>query len=389
MPIKGLTTETQAGAGLPLIARLYKGAEKEVRTNRQGKEYEVVGKDLDYFRVEFEPQFEYLRELWTEMYGEQPTEFAPVFLAASTVDDAFQSWKEEWNASGTLLHRCDGEQQVAWWNGDSQCYMSARVGCASRLDPKTGEMMGAGCGCKPVGRLNIILPDFIQESGIFGTILVSTHSLNDIMIVHRYLSDIEGAYGTISGVPFIFGRAKKEVSAPKQVKQGNEYVRDGRIKVMKSLFYLHVAPDFTRERLLPAMAGRTQPALPPPAPQINVERAKELLGGGGSRRMGDEPPPASVQDEDAWAFDRDQLIAAVGRIHKAPSQERYRTVVKMAEEGAFADCKTMDEAIPLVLARLDNHRQPTPSPDEDDLDGFPDIGAPVTENPFLKGRVRP
>lgn len=300
MPIRGLTTENTFGAGLPCIAKLYKGDEKPEDGRRPGK-------DLNYFRVEFEPQFESLLPTWTDLYGEEPTEFGHVFLAAATVDEAFQSWKEEWNASQTLLHRCDGDYQVMWWSDAAQMYSKAKMPCESPVDPKTGMASEPKCGCKSVGRLSLILPEFIQVSGILGYVSVSTHSLNDILTVYRYLSDIQRIYGQLTGVPFIFGRASREVSAPKQVKTGNgEYANKGRIKVTKSLFYLHVEAEFTQQRLLPALAN--VPALPAPTLPTEVrmvpvqpettaeetETAKTRLGSKkrGSRRLGAEPTSA-------------------------------------------------------------------------------------------------
>lgn len=318
MPIKGLTTEATFGQGLPPIARLYKGAEKETRSGKDGKEYQTVGKDLDYFRVEFEPQFEHLRPLWLELYGEQPTEFQGVFLAAGTVDEAFASWKEEWNSAGTLIHRCDGEKQAQWWNESIQTYSRAAIRCASPADPYTGQVTDHKCDCKNVGRLSLILPEFIQAAGVFGTVSVVTHSLFDILTVYRYLADIQRMYGRLNGVPFIFGRAKKEISAPKQVKRNGEYVKDGRIKVTKSLFYLHVEPEFTQQRLLPALAD--SPALGAPRPidpstgEIrvrDVEDAKRRLGAGDpeQRRFGKALPPKATKAADHWTLNPERVAS--------------------------------------------------------------------------------
>lgn len=288
MPIKGLTTEVQIGSGLPQIARLYKGSEKPEDGRRPGK-------DLDYFRVEFEPQYEHLRPIWEEMYGEEPTEFEPVMLVAPTVDEAFSSWKEEWNASQTLLHRCDGESQVKWWSESNQMSMTAKKAC--EVNDKDHA-----CGCKATGRLSIILPDFIAATGMLGYVSVSTHSLYDILTVHRYLSDIQRMMGRLTGIPFVFGRAAKEISAPKQVKRASGYVNEGRIKVTKSLFYLHVNSEFTQSTILPLITtAPTLPSLPAPqTPQIDVEEAKKKLGTGvaSDRRMGGYVPDEAAVEAD-------------------------------------------------------------------------------------------
>lgn len=247
MPIVGLTNERlSVGSGLPLIAKLFKGGEKPENGRRPGA-------DLEYFRVEFDPQFAHLAPVFAEMYGEQPTEFSPIYLMAKTTDDAFASWKEEWDGSGGLLHRCNGVQQVNWRGADGQTCEGTKP-CAA-----------PSCKCKPIGRLKFLLPEFIDATGVLGYISVNTHSVNDILTIHRYLADIERLYGTLTQVPFVFGRASREVSAPRQVKQANgSYANDGRIKTVKSLFYIHAHPSFTQQHLLPALAGngQQQAALP-------------------------------------------------------------------------------------------------------------------------------
>jgi hypothetical protein len=280
MPIKGISDGSALGAGLPRIATLYKGAEKPEDGRRPGA-------DLDYFRVEFEPQYEHLRPLWEELYGPKPTQFERVYLTAGTVEEAFSSWKEEWNASQTLLHRCDGEHQVQWYNADIHMQMRAKIACVSPAN-EHGIVEKPQCGCKSTGRLNMMLPEFIELTGAFGYVTVTTHSLNDILTVYRYLSDIQRMYSTLTGIPFVFGRAKKEVSAPKTSKTGE---RTGRIKVTKSLFFLHVSGEFAQQRLLPVLSGAmSAPALPAPVPAlptIDVEKAKNRLGNGNhKRRMG-------------------------------------------------------------------------------------------------------
>lgn len=279
MPIKKLTDGSDPGSGIPTILKLYKGDEKEVKKRANGTEYETVGKDLPYFRAEFEDQYEDLREVWETLYGPEPTEFPEVFLTAPTVDEAFGSWKEEWNSSQTLLHRCDGEHQVQWYSEESKMMCSAKIACAAN-GPKP-------CNCKNTGRLKLIIPEFLEAAGVFGYVSVTTHSLNDILKVYRYLSDIQGLYGNLLRIPFVFGRASKTISAPKQVKKGGEYVTEGRIKITKSLFYIDVTEDFARQRLLTMF--HELPALPAPAAAptsvISSKEGAALLQPGKSRRI--------------------------------------------------------------------------------------------------------
>lgn len=230
MPIIGLTDKqsVQAGAGLPLIGRIFKGSEKAA--NRPGK-------DLSHFRVALEPQFQHLQPVWDDLYGAEPTEFR-IFLTAPTVDKAFPTWLEEWNHSG-LLHRCDGHQQHSHMvNGQIS---HEKIACAA-----------PACQCNRVGRLVFMMPDFIDAAGLLGLFSISTHSLYDILGIHRYLSTIEGMHGRLTGIPFVFGRAGKEVSMP-SYKDASK-----RTKQTKSLLYIHVDEDFTRNQLLPTLG---QPAV--------------------------------------------------------------------------------------------------------------------------------
>lgn len=285
MPIINLTDKVDLSQALPLIGRLYKGAEQETKiSKRTGKEYKQFGKDLDYFRVVFEPQFEHLQPLWEEMYGKEPTVFHNVFLTAPTVDIAFASWKEEWTAT-TMLHRCDGEKQVMHYNTQIHKYSTAHEACASTA--------ARPCECTNIGRLNMLLMDFIDESDIFGTFLATTHSINDILTVYRRLAATEAMYGTLSNIPFVFGRADKEIRAPRANDQG-EII--GRRNTTKSLFYMHLAEDFTHDKLVPMIkAGNawfkdgSQPLL------TQQGTATNLLNSGsarGERRIGAKTTPA-------------------------------------------------------------------------------------------------
>lgn len=236
MPIKQLTDNHQYGRGLPRIGTIYKGDEKPEDGKRPGK-------DLDHFRFEPEPQFEWVTEFWRGLYADQPTEFSPVFLFGATADEVFETWMEEWSATG-LQHRCDGETQYQRFDKAIGEYSSARVKCEA-----------PACQCKRTGRLRLMFPDFIEASGVLGYVAITTHSIHDILTLHRYLSDVAQMYGKLEGVPFVFGRAKREVSAPKPKDPGT------RIKTTKSLLYVHVLPDFTREHLARRMAVAEVPAL--------------------------------------------------------------------------------------------------------------------------------
>lgn len=270
MPIKNLTDKpTGFGAGFPRIGKLYKGAEKE--PNRPGK-------DLDHFRIEFEPEFESLRPAWEELYGTSPSEFQPVILARDTVDEAFESWLEEWNQAGALLRRCDGERVVRWYNDQTGVYIDDSKGIPCQCDPNNRA-------CKQVGRLNLYFPEFIEKTGVLGYFAIQTHSFYDIVTIYKALTELERMRGSIAGLPLVFGRSRRTVSVPNPKQTGK------RMRVQKSLVYIRPTAQFTTEILLPEMATPRERQLTLPEPTLNVstEVMRETFGASGPRRVGTRP----------------------------------------------------------------------------------------------------
>lgn len=393
MPIKGLTKDVEIGLGLPLIARIKKGEEKQVKTRADGSTYETVGKDLDYFRIEFEPQYEHLRDDFESIYGDQPTELWNVLMGAPTVDEAFPTWLEQWTATA-LLHQCDSEQQNRWYNTEAQRMMTAKKACDKDADKP--------CACTRIGRLNIVLPDFTDETGALGYFMVTTHSIHDIITVFQYLTRIYTTCGSLGGIPFTFGRAAKEVRAPKQVKKNGKMVNEGRIKTTKSLFYLHADEMYVKDTLLPLLKlAPTVPALPAPRPAIDVDKAKAQLDSGIGARLGmpkiiEEtgeiiteaeiiPDSAPQTDEKAVSSDlpaetvlpqgepekpapvpykpdvTDLVFGARNAGITAKSEIRFKVVNQMINEGALKGCENHDEALALVVKRL---QKSEPKPEE-------------------------
>jgi hypothetical protein len=294
MPVQGLLSEQElANGGVRRIGKLHKG-DKKVST-RTGKEYPV---DLDHFRIVFEPEYEHLRDVWTAMYGEKPTEFHQVYLNASTAEEALDYWKEEWNTSGTLLRRCDGCTQHLWYNQKTGYWSEVERPCIADKTPS--------CECRLVGRMSFIFRDFTTRTGVMGYIAVETGSSEDIRELMKTLKFIEANYGTLRGVPLTLGRSKRKTTAPEIV----DDKRTGkRISTTRSFLYIDLMPTFTLERLLPVIAGQ----LPPPgqAPHVTVEAARNALGNGGQRRIGGGQEAgllaAGTKPADHWTNDRERV----------------------------------------------------------------------------------
>lgn len=347
MPIVGLTDENSTfyGDGTPLIGRLYKGDEKEVKQRRDGSEYESFGKDLEHFRVEFEPQFEHLRPQWEKLYGREPKEFGLVYLFGEEVEDVFSNWLEEWNKSMTLLHRCDGETQVKKWSHELKEYMTGRLACQKNDETHA-------CGCVPTGRLDIVLLDFSIATGVYGHFLVTTHSVHDIIYLHGFLSHLKtrGKLQSFRNVPFVFGRGPREISVPEQVKnsQGKYELTGARMKVMKSLLYLHLEPEFFKAQYAPLLEER--PQLPAGGQSLDTASVRKALGtGNGDRRISTEEPAAEapappdepevvegevveVEHKPETTYDPDALREAVGFLFETEA-ERDAMIDKLVAGG--------------------------------------------------------
>lgn len=243
MPIKGLTDGSRdlRGGGMPLLARLYKGSQKQ---DKGGKK--IFGKDLPYFRVEFEPQYTHLQPAWLDLYGEQPVIFSNVVAAGNNVGEVFSTAMEEWTGGNTLLRRCDGEYVQVQWTGAAYDRRVHKGNCGS-------------CECRRVGRLNLIFPDLFRATGTLGYIMAITHSVHDIMNLYDFLAGAERNLGTLHRARMRFGRASRTISTPG---------KDGkRMAIEKSLLYLEYDPQFAAAML---DSGEQQPALPAPAPQLTT-----------------------------------------------------------------------------------------------------------------------
>lgn len=244
MPIQGLTTQHKAGSGLPRLGTLRKGSartEEDIARKRPGK-------DLEHFRVEFEPEFEFLRPAFAELYGAQPKELGGAFVLDGNVDEAFSSWMEAWGQSG-LIHRCDGAIQAAWFD--------ATLGRVNR-EPKACE--GPGCNCKQIGRLNLFFPALSRHSGAMGYMTLSTHSVRDIKHLYHLLADLQSMYGTLMGVPLVLGRRPETFEVPKTDRTGKP--TGERMKITKSLVHLRPDEGFIKAQTAPALGNPVQPALP-------------------------------------------------------------------------------------------------------------------------------
>ena len=211
MPIKGLTDREER---FPEIGQIRKGGKKDPTTG-------AMGRDLTYFRVEFDERETEAIATFNKLYGDKPTQL-PVMLAFNEVNKVWDAWYEAYTA-GRLVARSDGETYQY------------------RVDTKTGEVLtgkdkvipyvkdevigtwvtrsGKNAGkvntikCKPVGRLRVVLPDL----GRLAYLTVITTSIHDIINLSSQITALAMFNsGRIAGIPLILRRSPREISCPNE-----------------------------------------------------------------------------------------------------------------------------------------------------------------------------
>lgn len=245
MPIEGLTTRqvTNFGNHIPIIARLYKGAERtdeDMKAKRPGKE-------LPHFRVKFEPEYTHLHTLWTEIHGDEPKELHNVFIGADTADTALSAFYREWGASG-LIRECDGMNITRAYNtDDGRIVRLSHVPCMREHN---------GCQCKQEGTINLIFPAFLERAGVLGAVRFTTHSIEDIRSIYQALAVTQALYGKVFGVPFILYRKHEELAYFDK--------KDKKRKTMKKWFVkIRIDEHFIRNGLSHRLqSGTSAPQLP-------------------------------------------------------------------------------------------------------------------------------
>ena len=269
MPIKGRTDKPSAKVGFPLIGRIYKGDPKRLVTNKQGRQVEIMGKDTNHFRVEFElskvpdPSVEdkifldHLKMWFRDIYGDKPTRFDDVVMIDETPDSALESWFEAHDGKG-MLCQCDGETRRRWWNTTTRRMDSTPAPCYFQ---ETGK-----CDCVPVGKLRFALGKFTQVTRIVGYFQIATHSNNDIDNIYAALWAIYRRTGDLRKISFTLTR--------NSIRMGYVDEQTGeRGKTVKSLLSLFGNAEFAEKYILPPS---TVAALPQSSDVPLIEAGDDL-----------------------------------------------------------------------------------------------------------------
>lgn len=376
MPITGLTDR---GLSFPQIGVIRKGSPKEKR-QRDGKEYEIQGKDLDHFRVEFDAAEEKAAETFHKLYGEKPVALKVAF-PFNEVDRVWDAWLEAYT-SNRLIARSDGERIVYWRNG-KETYVKNGLATADRtvniwkkLEDKKTEPLTVAMKtdqpvpfingmvfhrtektlveAKPVGRLRVTL----YELKRLGYLLLSTTSMNDIIALGGPDSGELGAIKSFAsnlglpfaGVPLILRRKPKSISyTDANGKQS---------KMLRWLVHLEADPEYvekamqmSRHLAMPAVAlleqntsselkGVNEPEMideeedVPPTDLTDVEEG-EVIGKEGTEEQKDEP---------VYGFNDGKIVIAVAKAMGYDNNTAYQTVKQAREKNLIPEKLTISQA---------------------------------------------
>lgn len=307
MPVKSIEKQIlDRGVlgNMPRFGKLRKGGEKP-----DGK----IGKDLDYFRLTLEPEFEFVREEFDRICGDKPAVLRNVMIAADSPDKALDYWYEEW-AHARLVNRCDEETVVAHWDERSASYSNQPHACTCNPLDRT---------CNLTGRLTIVIPELCEAVGTWGTLTVLTGSIYDVTAL-RASMHVAGAFMqkiqnvAFWSVPFTIGRVTRKVPVTINGKRS--------IKPM-SLLYAQVEPDFNQKVLSPML---TAPA--------------QMLLAGVNSETGETP---EVIIEQAAAWDRDYVNAQTIHLFDHDNHQ-MNAIDKLIADGILLDEMGDDQVIEII-----------------------------------------
>lgn len=223
MPINRITNKPQRFS--QQIGTIHKGAERP----ESGK---APGRNTDFFRFALLPGNEGLQPVLIELFGENPKQFEGVHLLGDTPDQCFPNWLEKWG-NASLVRRCDGDNQTKYMTENAGEYGYTPIPC-----------LGSDkCGCKPVGRLKVVLPQLQQATGIIGYFSLVTHSWNDIDWLHQFFSGVYsmGKQKPLSQYTYTLYRELRLISTPG--KDGAKGKRNESLLALRAYDFGEVIPN--------------------------------------------------------------------------------------------------------------------------------------------------
>lgn len=270
MPIKGLTDR---GMAFPEIGQIRKGAPKPEKGNRPGK-------DLKYFRVEFDEQEVDAQELFEKVYGTEPQEIN-IYLPYDEIDRCWDANLEAYTAS-QMIARSDGETYqylkdhetgevlvrngIEIATGEPKPYVEGEP--ASYYTDQKGKKQPIFC--KPTGRLKVIIPALERLCYL----TLHTTSFYDIVNISSQLEALAFVnQGKLQGIDIVLKRKPSMVSTP------DHKDKTKRVRREKWLISLEASPDWVQKQIN-GVRSRAELQLPEPdVPQIADSEDDEIIEG--------------------------------------------------------------------------------------------------------------
>lgn len=232
MPIIGLTDR---GLSFPEIGQIRKGGAKEA--NRPGR-------DLTYFRVEFDEREKKAEEIFRQAYGAEPTAIR-IILPFNEIDRMWDAWLEAYTA-GRMVARSNGQTimyQVDTTTGEPAVLNGIDLKTDQPRPHPINNIAGYDYQRKPVmfkasGRLKVIIPD-LARAAYLTVLTTSKHDIANISDQLRAFAELNK--GQIAGIPFILRRRPKKISMPKEGGQ--------RVRVTKWMLSIEADPEWVQAKL--------------------------------------------------------------------------------------------------------------------------------------------
>lgn len=308
MPVKSIEKQIlDRGVlgNMPRFGKLRKGGEAGEKS---------PGKDLNYFRLTLEPEYEHIRSEFERLFTVEPIVLRGVMIAADSPDKALDYWYEEW-AHARLVKRCDEETVVAHWDDHAASYSNQPHACTCNpLDR----------ACNLTGRLNIVIPALCEAIGQWGILTVLTGSIYDVTAL-RASMHVAGAFMqriqnvAFWSVPFEVGRVIRKVPVTINGKRS--------IKPM-SLLYVQVEPDFNQKVLSPMLTAPSQ-----------------LLLQGVNPETGEMP---EIEITQAMEWDRDYVNEQTLHLFREENHQ-MNTIDKLIDNGLITDQMDSSDVIQVIL----------------------------------------
>ena len=328
MPIVGLTDR---GMAFPQIGDIRKG---------EPKGENQPGKDLRWFRVEFDATEKQAAQDFTALYDDKPNGIV-IILPFDEIGLVWDAWREAYTA-GAMNHRCDGEHVVYAINPKS-----GEIVVRGGIDLATGQTVECKLKdfpdkmkrCKPVGRLSVVIPQLKR----LAYLVVHTTSIHDILNISRQLEairDLNG--GHIAGIPLVLSRKPYKISTP----SGKDGQRARREKWLISIeadpTWVAAKIDQMRAFALPAPVAQQVTDMPKPGgPNLaDLSDYDEDENGDSSPDPSDQPAP---EPEARPSAEPTPAPAAAPASAPAPQPVKPRKLAKVAGSADKAFRTAADE----------------------------------------------